>query len=254
MTILKLDSKNMFGTDGSGNQKKIWVDNTLIKLNSKFREASKEVSASILGEAFGLNVVEYTKKEYLFNSVKHIGCECKSYLNINEISITLIEIINFYNIDIPKNMNSVDYFNITVECISKYTNLDTKDVQKYLMQMLVFDFLICNDDRHLTNIEFIYNERLNLWRFTPLYDHGQSFFGKDGGLTNQQIEQEFRKLKMKPFSTNPYKNLIDIENAKLIANEFIKNVNKQYGALGNIPINDFHKKIVKIQLDRLLKK
>ena len=40
----------MFGSEGSGNQKKFWTaDNKLVKLNSKYREADKEVSAYELG-------------------------------------------------------------------------------------------------------------------------------------------------------------------------------------------------------------
>ena len=35
MTILQLDSRNVFGTTGSGNQKKQWIGPKLIKLNSK---------------------------------------------------------------------------------------------------------------------------------------------------------------------------------------------------------------------------
>lgn len=36
MQMLEFDSRNMFGTDGSDNQKKIWIDNKyLVKVNSK---------------------------------------------------------------------------------------------------------------------------------------------------------------------------------------------------------------------------
>ena len=41
--MLELDSKYMYGTDGSGNQKKIWIDNYLYKVDSKFRDSTKEV-------------------------------------------------------------------------------------------------------------------------------------------------------------------------------------------------------------------
>ena len=55
MKILELDSNNVFGADGSGNQIKSWVkinnSKYLIKTNSKYREAIKEVSAYKLGKS-----------------------------------------------------------------------------------------------------------------------------------------------------------------------------------------------------------
>lgn len=252
MTTLKLETDKVFGSDGSGDQKKIWVDNKLIKLNSKFREASKEVSASILGKAFGLNIVEYSKGEYFYKGAKHIGCECNSYIMDGESTVPIIDMINFYNINIPRNMSALEYFNITITCVSNYTGIRQDIIYNYMMQMLVFDYLICNTDRHLTNIEFIYNELVDEWRLVPLYDHGQSFLYRDGGLTNKQIESELYKLKMKPFSSNPYKNLIDLEKAKEIATNYMLKVNSVYSSIDNIQMNDFHKKIVKIQFNRLM--
>ena len=42
MTMLEFDSRNKFGIDGSGNQKKIWIDDKhLLKVNSQLREAIK---------------------------------------------------------------------------------------------------------------------------------------------------------------------------------------------------------------------
>lgn len=254
MTVLKLETSEVFGSDGSGNQKKVWIDNKLIKLNSKYREASKEVSASILGKAFGLDIVQYIKREYLYNGNKYTGCECDSYLSTGDTTITLADILNFYNIDIPLNMSAKEYFNITINCICRYTNINYDAVVNYIMKMLVFDFIICNQDRHLTNIEFIYNDIKDSWRFSPLFDHGQSFLLSDGGLTIKQIENRMYKLKMKPFSSNLYKNLVDIEQAKRIVKQFLVNVKENYISVDNIPINSFHKQIVKIQMQRLLNK
>jgi len=114
MTILRLESDKIFRSTGSGNQKKIWVGNKLIKLNSKWREASKEESAGILADAFGLYSVQYIKKEYIVHNIKCIGCECLSYLNKGETAITAIDILNKYNINISINLSAIDYFNICI--------------------------------------------------------------------------------------------------------------------------------------------
>ena len=59
--MLKLDSRYMFGTDGSCNQKKIWINDCFYKVDSKFRESTKEVSACSIAEAFNLKHVTYKR-------------------------------------------------------------------------------------------------------------------------------------------------------------------------------------------------
>lgn len=71
MKMLEFDSRNMFGTDGSGNQKKIWIDNKyLVKVNSKLREASKEVDACKLAELFGLNHANYKEIKVVVDGIE----------------------------------------------------------------------------------------------------------------------------------------------------------------------------------------
>lgn len=248
--MLNLEIDRLFGTDGSGNQKKVWIGNNLVKLDSKFRESQKEVSASILGKAFGLNVVEYRRSRFIVNGKECIGCYCKNYLSNNETTISAVDILNYFDVNIENNMSAVDYFNITLDCIQEYTKLNKTDVQLYMMQMLVFDFIIANSDRHLTNFEFIKGN--GYFRFTPLYDHGESFFCKDTILTTGQIENESRKFKSKPFSSNPKKNLIDIDLAKYIANQFKEYALKRYEKLSDIPMLESHNKIMRYRLDKLL--
>jgi len=252
MPILKLETSRVFGTDGSGNQKKIWVGETLIKLNSKHREANKEVSAYMLGRAFGIDTLEYKRGEYLYQGNKYIGCECKRYTKSGEISVPIIDIINAYNVEIPRSMSAQEYFKVVIDCVCEYTGIPKQLIVKNTMQMLVFDYIICNPDRHLTNFEYIYNEQTKKWRLAPLYDHGQSFLCRDGGLSVEQINNRIQKLKMRPFSSNRYKNLIDIETAKKITQAFIRNVKDKHGGLNNIPINEFHRKVAKMQIEHLM--
>lgn len=249
MKMLELDSKSLFGTEGSGNQKKLWVGNTLIKIDSKHRESKKEVSASVLGEAFGLSVVQYTRERFILSGREHWGCYCNSYLKQNERVITAYKILNYFDVNIPQKMSAREYFEIFINCVHNYTGLDKKHIKMYMLSMLVFDYIIANPDRHLSNIEFIQGE--GYFRFTPLYDHGQSFFGKDSELTLRELRDKSRKFKTMPFSRNPLSNLIDIEVAKKIAVKFEENAIKKYGSLSNIPITEPHLKVVKFRLDLL---
>jgi hypothetical protein len=245
----------MFGTDGSGNQRKIWINNKLIKIDSKLRESSKEVSAYNIASAFNLNCVRYTRDKFNVDGVEKYGCICDSYMMQGDLkTITLYSILNFYNINIPMNMSAYDYFCITIEAISKFTNMNIQSVRDYLMCLLVFDFLIANDDRHLTNIEIIQSYN-NCFRFTPIYDCGQSFFRRDSEMTYRQLESESRKFKSKPFSINQYKNLINLDVAKNIASIYKQNAVNKYGGIMNIPnAMQAHKKVVKYRMDLLLNK
>ncbi len=63
----KIQGLKYFGTSGSGNQRKAWVtinnQDYLIKLNSKYREASKEQSVSRLLIKLGIDHVNYEEKQ-----------------------------------------------------------------------------------------------------------------------------------------------------------------------------------------------
>lgn len=63
MQVLQCDNINSsLGTDGSGAQYKFWTDSrTLVKFNTRSKEAQKEVAAYKLGTAFGLPCVSYTE-------------------------------------------------------------------------------------------------------------------------------------------------------------------------------------------------
>lgn len=204
--MIDLKDSIMFGTEGSGNQKKFWVDNNLVKLDSKLRESHKEVSAYHIGRHLGLNCLEYERGTFLYEGREHKGVISRSYLCDGDIVYTLVDILNFYNVIIPMNMSTKEYFSITVDCLYRFTGCSIEDIILYLGRLLLLDFIVVNTDRHLSNIEFVRGTD-GVWRGTPYYDFGQSFFGKDSVMTDKTLEMESRKVKMKPFSTSQYKNL-----------------------------------------------
>lgn len=217
MKILKLGIDSLFGTDGSGNQKKAWVEHKyLIKLNSKLKEASKEVDACRLAEIVGLNHANYKEIKVLVDNVEHKACITETYLKPYDVEISTYEILTRCNIDFTYKMSAIEILNKTISAIESYTGLSYESVTFYIYSMLIFDFLICNDDRHLTNFGVIFNEQTQQYRFTPLYDHGESFFRTDAVLTKKEYDTKCHKFKSKPFSTNPVKNLGDFGICKQV--------------------------------------
>ena len=253
--MMPLASADMFGSEGSGNQKKFWTkDNKLVKLNSKYREADKEVSAYELGTMFGLDMVRYEKKEYMFRSQKCIGCECENYLQPFEVSIPFSELFSGSEAVINFNTKASEFFDITVRLICDLTHFPADSVRRYIMQILVFDYIICNEDRHLSNFEIIKNEKTGAYRFAPIYDNGLSFLKSNAVLTQAELQKRLKKYKPMPFSRNPKTNLIDLKEARKIAYEYKTNADIKGGILNNFNIAEFHRRLANRRLDELLNK
>jgi len=252
MKILKLDSHSVFGTDGSGNQVKMWLNNSLIKVNSKYKEATKEVDAYKLGSAMGLYCAEYTSLLVNYRGSERRACMSESFLLKDEIELTISYIIDLHNISIPMNLSAVEYIDIVVKTISDFTGIDSEAVYTWLYDMLVFDYIICNDDRHLTNFEVLYSKAKGSYRLAPYYDHGESFFRTDSVLSIQNYEKCEHKYKSKPFSSNPDKNIGDYVRARV---SFIRMINTVGGINGikSLDISQGHKLTVLRRIHRLEK-
>lgn len=245
-----LDSLCAFGTEGSGNQIKFWQGDTLIKLNSKHREADKEVAASVIGKAFNLDVVQYVSGAYFYQGSVHKGCECHSFLQSDEETYTLAQILQYVQFSVPATMSAVEYYSKTVNAVTQFTSIPLADVDLYLMQILVFDFLICNPDRHLNNIEFIQNCNTKVFKIAPIFDFGQAFLHRSVMPSQQVLSQELHKFKSLPFSRNPKSNLIDITKAKAIAKQFLHNVGGVKG-IQALDIDDYYKRLVVLRFKTL---
>lgn len=236
------------GIFGIGNQAKFWFDSKLIKLNFKYREAEKEYSAYVLGRAFGLNTVEYRKGEYEVGGKTWNGCECNNFLQSEEVSVSLWNLLEWQPFPVPTNMSAVEFFQKTVNAVANVTGLPYDAIANYIMCILVFDFLICNDDRHLNNIEFI--KGTAGYRFAPIFDNGQSFLLRDGVRSVKERERLLRQYKSCPFSRDPDKNIIDRETAKRICMQFVQNAGGLEG-IKALPINSWHKSLVLYRIKQI---
>ena len=138
----KLGHGTSFGTSGSGQQIKIWVTKNnklcLVKINSKYREGSKEQSVSRFLTAAGIN---------------HIDCECKSFLIPGESVVPLYSLIE--DIKVRNNQSAVELFNNVIEYASRGSGISRDDIIKYLILQMTIDYIVMNKDRHFNNISFI---------------------------------------------------------------------------------------------------
>ena len=155
---------------------------------------------------------------------------------------------------ISLKLNVLDYFKLLCNCIEQYTKLDSNYIIRRIMEILVFDFIIANDDRHINNLEIIcYNK--GTFDIAPIFDNGHSFFRRDSVLTFTELEKFSQKHRTKPFSHNQWKNLINLNYAKELANLYKSNVETKFGSLLKIPnVSEGHSKIIKFRLNKLLNK
>lgn len=132
-------------------------------------ESFFEVIAYRLGKMLGINVLQYhlvegqirlhvrnSSRIKVFNTVL---CYSEDFRKGGETKSSLQ---TWYNL----NIGNPDIEH-GLRAISPYVN-------DYLDTMFVFDCLICNRDRHTGNIEVLQSRNGN-YRFSPLFDHGQSF-------------------------------------------------------------------------------
>jgi len=124
-------------------------------------EMVTELVAARLAECMGLKFVDYVPASY--EGKPCVRCEI---FTDTDHSLLTINRILFYH---------------SMKQISGYLEKLGPDFVGAYHDMLVFDSLICNEDRHSGNFGLIVDSRtLKPLEFAPLYDHGRSFFAFEG--------------------------------------------------------------------------
>lgn len=165
-------SLSVHGSGSNGVFYKAIINDTYYKLSS-FNglngeygyESVYEVMTSRVADLLGFNHCKYDlvhakiklgSKEMIVNLTKS-----KSFKNDYESRLTAEQYLG---------MNEVDVYD-KEECLSYLLNSSFKED---ICNMLVFDYIICNRDRHGANIEFlVIDESI---RLAPIFDNGSSLF------------------------------------------------------------------------------
>ena len=173
-----------------GNLKKRWkISNgkrILIKGGSNpFRqEPFNEVVAYFVAKALGIKCVKYS----VYSDKDYPYCECEDFINKDEDLVTAYQIMR-----VDKKTNDESSYSYFVRCSN---SLGIKNVKEIIDRMLVLDFIIANEDRHLNNFGFIRNVNdLTFNKEAIIYDNGGSFgFDK---ITDDILA--FNNISTKPF-------------------------------------------------------
>ena len=133
-------------------------------------EITAELVAARLAAAMGLNYCDYEPAKY-----RGEDCiRCRIFTD-KEHSLLTINKILFYH---------------SMKQTTKYLEGLGEDYLNAYKDMMVFDSLICNEDRHSGNYGLIIESRtLKPVEFAPLFDHGRAFFTfRDAKTCEEMLE------------------------------------------------------------------
>lgn len=203
----------ILSTSSKGDQSKWHIDGKWIKQDSRGYEGEAEVLASQLLEFSTLNQDEFVKyyscKIILPSGEGAMGCYSYDFRSsLQEVTLERLFEANFDSTDELLNSTSLsteEKFGSILQLIKKYTGLDARNE---ISRMLAFDALLLNEDRHTSNIVFLYNPLNEEWRLAPIFDNGLSLLSdtKDYPL-GKPLSVLMREVKAKPFSSSFTKQL-----------------------------------------------
>lgn len=131
------------------------------------------------------------------------GCYSRDFLKAGETILTLGRILALYGVTqmtIDRMPTTKERFDLVVNTIKEYAQLD---ITEYLSNILVFDAIVMNEDRHIYNLAIIHNEDTDTYRTCPIFDNGLSLMSDTyhyPEYTSPSINM--RRIKCKPFNTS----------------------------------------------------
>lgn len=116
-------------------------------------------------------------------------------------NVEWISIYRLLNGAIPKSdKGAFKVFNELVNKVSNYVNRD--DFLDYLVVMIIFDYLLGNEDRHYNNFGLLRDCGTCEYFISPLFDFGLGLFEHDLRYVDKDLTSVVRIMEGKPFSSD----------------------------------------------------
>ena len=115
--------------------------------------------------------------------------------------------------------------------------------------MATFDYIICNVDRHLSNIILLKNG--NEYRFSPLFDFGRSFLAYDRFTDESKISERLRESYLTNKSAIRDIQDIDLDYSKERGNKWLEHCGGLDG-IDKLDVNLGHKLVIEYRINQLL--
>ena len=166
---ISFDKINLMSPNNTtdGRLKKTWIiDNNkryLLKsgYKSEVMQPFNEVLATKICERLNFYHVPYTL-EVIYNQVLS---KCPCFINANTELITAYQVLH-------KNCDKINAYEDYVKILENNNILNARE---YMEDMIILDYIILNEDRHLNNFGVIRNVETLKWKsMAPIFDNGQS--------------------------------------------------------------------------------
>lgn len=154
-------------TNLNGQMIKAWVVSNgkylLLKGKTNDRRIYNEEIASEI-----LNKLNLKHIVYNIGSVDGINhCICENYINKNTEFIPAITLLNMYEFNDNNNKLYYEHF------IDLCNKMGLSNVKHNIDNMIIFDYIMANNDRHLNNYGVVRNaDTLELTELFPIFDNG----------------------------------------------------------------------------------
>lgn len=150
------------------------------------------------------NIKNYVKYEQCkINEIN--GCRSENFLKESESFISLQRLYDIYcggqlseHIRLFEDVK--DRIEFVIDFVIKHTGVD---LRSYLKELLSFDMLILNTDRHFNNIGLIANAKENIYLPSPVFDNGNSLLSNMNLFPMDiAIEENAERVIGQPFCAN----------------------------------------------------
>ena len=188
-----------------GNQRK-WItkNNEYVKEQFYFQDRYwkdylVEVIASRIGSYFSEYQCVVQQRVCLIDDsfrVTH-GCVSKNFCSEGECFLSYRRLCTLFDFEFDLTWDYKKKYESILNAIREITALDVKN---YLDVMIIIDYLVGNEDRHLNNFGVIQTE--TGFKVAPLFDFGLGLFEHDECYLNNPFRQCLQMMQAKPFSSN----------------------------------------------------
>lgn len=202
------EAVRIISTSSKGDQSKWHIGNKWIKQNSRGYEGIAEVLASIILSCSTLKKQQYVTYSpceiVLPTGETSIGCYSYDFRGkLQEVTLERLFEANFTSTDSILNnkaLSTAEKFEQVMQRVREFTGLNVRDE---IAQMLAFDALILNEDRHTNNILFLYHPVEKTWQIAPIFDNGLSLLSDEKDYTpGKPLTILKRQVKAKPFNSS----------------------------------------------------
>lgn len=197
-------------TSSKGNQRKwsdghIWVKAAFEHEGQFWKDYLVEIIAADIGDQLGFHVVpQGLAVIQLADDREHMGCWSFDFLPENYSFLSFYHLLKAHDLvrdydKMTKQQPPLVQFQATVGLLRDITGLDFTG---YLTEMVVLDFLVGNEDRHINNFGVLWCAETDEYAVAPLFDQGLGLFEHDPVYSRLTLTEAIRKMRGQPFNRN----------------------------------------------------